>query len=315
MVKNNRVYGVLAIGAYMANFNADLSGYPKSTTDNTIFGSDKALKYPMKWLWQTQGEKVLYIKSMKISSDKSGKDEEAPGKMQPRDLNERYAQLFGELDEKIPSGKVLGNLFNTADVMNFGATFAEKKQNLSITGAVQINQGFNKYGNANVIAQDILSPFRNSNEKSDEKLATSIGTKIMTDEAHYVYSFSVNPDNYKGFIGLADDFEGYTIQAYEKFKSAAKIATTAFNTNSKCGCENELAIFIELKESSKLYLANLDRYVSVTKANDQIEYDISQLGEILSHHLDEIASVEIYATPYRVQVNTGSLSCAVQSIY
>lgn len=48
--------------------------------------------------------------------------------------------------------------------MNFGATFAEKKQNISITGAVQIGQGFNKYKKSNIETQDILSPFRNSNE-------------------------------------------------------------------------------------------------------------------------------------------------------
>ena len=315
MIKNNRVFGILAVGAYMSNFNADLSGYPKATTDNHIFGSDKALKYPMKRLWQTQGEKVLYLKSMKITTDKSGKEEEAPGKMQPRDLNERYTQLFGELDDKTPSGKVLGTLLSAVDVINFGATFAEKKQNISITGAVQINQGFNKYEDVNVITQDILSPFRNSNEDSGKKLATSIGTKIMTDEAHYVYSFSVNPENYKDFIGLADGFEGYTVEAYEKFKAAAKIASTAFNTNSKSGCENELALFIELKEESRLYLANLDRYVSVTKKDEKIIYDLGKLSEILEPHLNEIASIELFANPVRVQVNTGSLPCTVKSIF
>ena len=185
MKKTNRVYGILAVGAYMANFNADLSGYPKTTANNDIFGSDKALKYPMKRMWQMQGEPVLYIKSMKCDNDGEI--------MQPRDLNERYTYLFGPLDEGTPSKEVLANLFSAIDVMNFGATFAEKKQNISITGAVQINQGFNRFQGTNVLSQDILSPFRNSNEKSEGKLASTMGTKIVTDEAHYVYSFSVNP--------------------------------------------------------------------------------------------------------------------------
>ena len=308
MKKTNRVYGIIAIGAYMANFNADLSGYPKTTTNNDIFGSDKALKYPMKRMWMLQGDPVLYIKSMK-----SGEGGE---KMQPRDLNERYTHLFGALDEKTSSAEVLGKLFSAIDVMNFGATFAEKKQNISITGAVQINQGINRFfQNTNVLSQDILSPFRNSNEKSEEKLASSMGTKIVTDEAHYVYSFSVNPVNYEDFIGLADGFEGYTVEAYEKFKWAARVSSTAFNTNSKSGCENELSLFIELKEDSKLFLANLDRYVKVQKKDEHILYDLTKLAEILTLHQDEIQLIEMYRNPAAVEVDYASLPCAVKSIY
>lgn len=308
MRKTNRVYGILAVGAYMANFNADLSGYPKTTASNQIFGSDKALKYPMKRMWQMQGEPVLYIKSMKC--DEKSKN------MQPRDLNERYTYLFGALDEKTPSNEVLGKLFSAIDVMNFGATFAEKKQNISITGAVQINQGYNRFfQNTNVLSQDILSPFRNSNEKSEDKLASSMGTKIVTDEAHYVYSFSVNPENYADFIGLVDGFEGYTVEVYEKFKWAARVATTAFNTNSKSGCENELAVFIELKEDSQLFLANLDRYVVVQKKEEKVLYDLTKLEEVLAPHQEEIQSVEIYSNPVTVEVDYGTLRCSCYDIY
>lgn len=307
MIKTNRVYGIIAVGAYMANFNADLSGYPKATAGNQIFGSDKALKYPMKRMWQSQGDKVLYIKSMK--ADAAGE------KMQPRDLNERYTLLFDALDTKTATSEVLCNLFKAVDVMNFGATFAEKGQNISITGAVQINQGFNKYPQAQVLTQDILSPFRNSNEDSKGNLASSMGSKIMTDEAHYVYSFSVNPDNYKDFAGLAGDFQGYTAEAYEKFKYAARVATTAFNTNSKSGCENELALFVELKQDSRLYLANLDNYVTVDKADGKIVYDLTELEKALAPHLDEIAGIELYFNQIRVKVKYGSLPCVEKSIY
>ena len=63
----NRVYGVLGISSIMANWNADFTGYPKSMSDGTVYGSDKALKYPMKKMWDNEGKKVLYIKSMKFS--------------------------------------------------------------------------------------------------------------------------------------------------------------------------------------------------------------------------------------------------------
>ena len=54
---NKRVYGVLGISSIMSNWNADFSGFPKTTSDGNIFGSDKALKYPMKKMWENEGEK------------------------------------------------------------------------------------------------------------------------------------------------------------------------------------------------------------------------------------------------------------------
>ena len=57
---DKRVYGVIGISSIMANWNADFSGYPKSLSDGTIFGSDKALKYPMKKMWDNEGKKFIY---------------------------------------------------------------------------------------------------------------------------------------------------------------------------------------------------------------------------------------------------------------
>lgn len=45
---DKRVYGVLGISSIMANWNADFSGNPKTVENGDIYGSDKALKYPMK---------------------------------------------------------------------------------------------------------------------------------------------------------------------------------------------------------------------------------------------------------------------------
>ena len=87
-----RVYGVLGISSMMANWNADFTGYPKSMSDGTVYGSDKALKYTMKKMWENEGEKVLYIKSLRIS-DKTNT-------IVPRSLKERYEQIFEVEDLK-----------------------------------------------------------------------------------------------------------------------------------------------------------------------------------------------------------------------
>lgn len=298
----NRVYGVIGIKSIMANWNADFTGRPKSTGNGDIYGSDKALKYSEKKLWDSNGLKVLFFKSFKVeskevkektkSAEKSGEKIE---KIQPRDLAERYEQLFGKpINTKTPYNEVIKNLFSAIDVMNFGATFAEEGQNISITGAVQVGQGFNKYEDSRVEIQDILSPFRNSNEKSENADASTLGTKIMSDEAHYFYPFAVNPENYNCYLGLGiDGFDGYTKEAYDQFKEASLIGATALNTNSKMGCENEFALFIECKDGSKLYLPELSQFVSFTKGACKNIIDLSQL-DFLGNFINEIDVIEVY---------------------
>ena len=180
---NKRVYGVLGISSIMANWNADFTGYPKTISTGEIFGSDKAFKYPMKKQWDNNGEKVLYIKSMILSKDKDAVS------LVPRTLKERYEYLFGieDLSKCKDVSEVLKNLFTAVDVKNFGATFAEAKMNISITGAVQFGQGFNKSPESEAQEQQILSPFKDGTD-ADAKNST-LGTKIVSDEAHYFYPF------------------------------------------------------------------------------------------------------------------------------
>lgn len=41
---DKRVYGVLGVSSIMANWNADFSGYPKTTSNGDIFGSDQGFQ-------------------------------------------------------------------------------------------------------------------------------------------------------------------------------------------------------------------------------------------------------------------------------
>ncbi|MFR3182279.1 MAG: type I CRISPR-associated protein Cas7 [Clostridia bacterium] len=290
-MKMNRVYGVIGIKSRMSNWNADFTGRPKSTSDGSVFGSDKAFKYPIKKMWEVEGEKVLYVKSYKNEK----------GNFRARTLSERFEQLFKTEVKSIKDKKELVKyLFSATDVKNFGATFAEGSNNISITGAVQIGQGLNKYEDTTVEIQDILSPFVDSTKK-DTAQNTSIGKKIVSNEAHYFYPFSVNPENYDIYTKEIEDLEGYTREDYEKFKKGCLIAATAYNTNSKSGCENEFAIFVECKENSKLYLANLDQYIKFEKNDEGKDIiDISELEEILNEEKtkQEIEKVEIYYNSY-----------------
>ena len=294
-----RVYGVLGISSIMANWNADFTGYPKSMSDGTVYGSDKALKYPMKKMWNDEGKKVLYIKSMKFS--------EKDGSLVPKSLKERYEEIFNveDLKDSKDSKEVLTNLMSAVDVKNFGATFAEAKNNFSITGAVQFGQGFNKYEDTTAEEQQILSPFRDGSkdvEKNEEAKNSTLGTKITSNEAHYFYPFVINPMAYKELVTLGVT-EGYTEEDYQNFKRTALVATTSFATNAKEGCENEFALFVET--DAELYLPNLSEYIKFEKGEQKNVIDITSCAEILNQVKDRVKSIEIYFNPYTTELVNG----------
>lgn len=295
----NRVYGVLGISSIMANWNADFSGYPKSMSDGTVYGSDKALKYPMKKMWDNEGKKVLYIKSMKFS--------EKDGSLVPKSLKERYEEIFNVKDLKDikDSKEVLTNLMSAVDVKNFGATFAEAKNNFSITGAVQFGQGFNKYEDTTAEEQQILSPFRDGSkdsENTEEAKNSTLGTKITSNEAHYFYPFVVNPMAYRELVNLGVT-EGYTEEDYQNFKRTSLVATTSFATNAKEGCENEFALFVETE--ADLYLPNLSEYITFEKREKRNVIDISACAEIINELKDRMKNIEIYYNPYTTELVGG----------
>lgn len=281
-----RVYGIIGIKAKMANWNADFTGRPKSMSNGDIFGSDKALKYPMKKMWENEDKKVLYIKSWK----------EEKGLIVPNKLSERYSFLFSTKAKDEDTTQVMTNLFKCIDVKNFGATFAEEGKNISITGAVQFAQGFNKFDDTHIEVQDILSPFADST-KDDAKQST-LGTKVTVDEAHYFYGFSINPKAYDEYKTLLKDFKGYTEEDYNEFKKVALVGATAFNTNSKFGCENEFAVFVKCNKDD-VYLPNLSDYIDFD--SDARSIDLYRFEEIVKNSYE---NVEVYFNPYALKVKT-----------
>lgn len=247
---------------------------------------------------ENEGEKVLYVKNLKVDSGEGKKGETA---VRPKSLRERYDEIFEtNLKDEKDKTNVMKNLFKAIDVKNFGATFAEEKNNISITGAVQVGQGFNKYANTYIEEQQILSPFRDSSkdEKEGEASQSTLGTKIVSNEAHYFYPFVINPQVYRDFVKMGMT-EGYTEEDYKKFKDAALTSATFFNSNSKLGCENEFALFIEVKEG--YYLPELAQYVKFSKEKD---CDVIELGfdELINQFKDNILSVEIYYNTLNVKV-------------
>lgn len=280
MKMKKQIYGLIGVASLMGNWNSDFTGNPKMTLNGKIYGSDKALKYSFRNLWDTNGEDVLYFKSYKEN-------------LQPRELDERFELIFGSENKKEKKGskdlEVLKNLFGIVDVKQFGATFPSKKfGNLSILGAVQIGQGFNYFKNT-INTQEVLSPFKNSsNETADN---SSIGKMIMTDEAHYLYPFNINPNAYREYEKLGAT-EGYTEEDYKKFKETSLKSVTSLNSASKFGCYNEFALFVETDISTSL--PPMDIFVSYEKDENDKGTVTFNLGNVLEKVKGQIKKVEVY---------------------
>lgn len=299
-----RVYGVIGISSVMANWNADFSGFPKTTSGGETFGSDKALKYPMKKMWENEGKKVLYIKSMRLSKDGTA--------LIPRTLKERYEMLFQVEDLAACKDvkQLLSNLLSAVDVKNFGATFAEANNNISITGAVQFGQGFNKYEGTNPEEQQILSPFRDAKDAKEEAGNSTLGTKIVSNEAHYFYPFVINPMTYKEFEELGVT-EGYTQDDYQNFRRTALVSATSFATNSKEGCENEFALFVETDPDT--YLPNLSEYIVFEKAQKKNVIRM-ECGDFLKEFGESVRKIDVYYNPYTTELEGVSEQMTVYDI-
>jgi CRISPR-associated protein Csh2 len=284
----NRVFGCAIIKSVNANYNADFTHQPRTLPDGTVYATDKALKYSVRnYLAKHFGdEKIFYFKSL---------NEE----MQPRDLDQTYSKHFGEFPKK--EGKdgaikvrkqVLANLLTCADIRMFGGTFASKDANLSLHGTVQITHGVNRYPEGIIYSEQISSPFRNSNEKSADSMQTTLGTQFKLLEGHYVHHFSVNPRNLEDMAKQVES-DGLTTSDVEKLKEALRCGATFYDSAAKAGVENELLLWVQLKEGSKLVLPSLVDLVSISSER---VIDLSKVSELLSkeHIKAEVETIELY---------------------
>lgn len=281
----NRVFGCAIIKSVNSNYNADFSHQPRTLPDGTVYATDKALKYTVRnYLMKNWfDEKIFYFKS--LSQD-----------MQPRDLDQTYIRYFGEFpkaDKKDPSKArkyILENLLKCLDIRLFGGTFASGSGNLSLHGTTQITHGVNRFVEGIIYSEQISSPFRNSN--GAESMQTTLGTQFKLKEGHYVHHFSVNPRNLEDMAKAVNN-EGLLDTDILKLKEALRCGATFYDSSAKAGTENEVLLWIELKNDSKLVLPS---FVELIDINKDREIDFSKLKDLLSKDSvrSEIGKIEIF---------------------
>lgn len=313
----NRVYGCAVVKAINANYNADFSGQPRTLPNGTVYATDKAFKYTVKNYLKDvyQEEKILGFKRFKQDKE-----------FVPFSLMEAFCNLFPELMEitkkkqknddddagkdssesfklKGSKTKVAKALLSCIDVRTFGFTFAgkskDKKDNIAISihGPVQINFGVNLWKEAQKYTDQIMSPFRNPDDKSEDKQASTLGSQSRLDEGHYLHHFSINPQNLCDITSLAGDgCEKLTDEDIEKLKEAMRRGATWYDSASKAGCENEMLVWVLLKEGSKIVLPNFTDLITLKdeKEEGKCVYDFAKLKSVLEKVSNEIDSIDVF---------------------
>lgn len=289
----NRVYGVAVVKAINSNYNADFSGQPRRLPNGKVYATDKAFKYTVKNYLKNvfNKEKVFYFKSLNEN-------------LNPISLDESYKKHFGSYPtgtgkdkDKVTKNSVALNLLSCIDIRLFGATFAGET-NISLHGPVQVNHGVNIWHEDNVFTEQITSPFSNkANDPDAEKGMTTIGRQSKLEEGHYVHHYSINPQNLSEIADLAGtEAKRLSIDDIEKLKEGMRRGATWYDSASKAGCENELLLWVQVKEGSKIVLPNFTSLIEIckTKKDGRVVYNFEKVTGIIVKNSSDIERIEIY---------------------
>ena len=292
-----RVYGCAIVKAINSNYNADFSGQPRTLSDGIVYATDKAFKYSIKKYLKDAYENVdvFYMKTLNDN-------------LNPRSLDERYENLFGPISKEEAKKKkkeIAKNLLSCLDVKLFGATFTSGSTSVSVHGPVQINHGINIWKDNYIYSEQITSPFRNeaSNKASNtdddpdtENSMTTIGRQSRLEEGHYLHHFSVNPGNLDDISEIVCEGVKLNDADIDKLKVGMRRGVTWYDSASKAGCENEMLVWVELKEGSKLVLPSFATLINLEeeKENGKCVYDFEALTNKLEDIKSSVESVEVY---------------------
>lgn len=311
---NNRVFGCAIVKAINSNYNADFSGLPRTLPNGKVYATDKAFKYSMRNLIKNfyPEQTVFYFKTLNE-------------KMNPISLNETYIKYFGDFpkEEKGTKGKgtkgiIAKNLLSCIDIRLFGATFAGQT-NISIHGPVQIGHGLNIWNENNIYTEQITAPFSNkSNDSEAEKGMTTIGRQSKLEEGHYVHAFSINPNNLKQIQSLAGEGAQFiSDKDIIVLKEAMRQGVSLYDSSAKAGSDNELLLWVELQEGSKLILPSFTELIDCKseKHNNSVVYDFTKITSLLNRFSKEIKTIELYINSQSVVVENAPDNTNVYEIF
>jgi len=263
--------GVVVVNAKNASFNAGFDGLPRRLPTGRIFATDKALKYCIReYLSKDEPVFVQRTKEFHEIKDKAVVQRYLT-------LRENYCKKCGK--ENIPKDEraIIDDLKQFIDIRLFGVVFAVDS-NISITGPCQINYGINRFEGSNIFSSEILSPYRNPNEKSKDAQQTTIGEESRADDVYYVYDICLNMNSAeKQGIEIAKN-------DIDKLKNALKYSVGEVTSTTMFGCETVSMLWFENKDDQ--IFNNLNSLVEVYESDGGVIVDYSKVTKLVEGNIN-----------------------------
>lgn len=272
--------GLVVVNAKNANFNAGFDGLPRRLPTGRIFATDKALKYCIRE-YLSKNEPVFVQRTKKPHENKDGS-------IVQRYLTLKENYLLKCNKESIPKDEmtIIDDLKGFIDIRLFGVVFAVDS-NISLTGPCQINYGINRFEGSNIFSSEILSPYRNPNDKSKDAQQTTIGEESRADDVYYVYDICLNMNSAKKQgIEVSDD-------DIEKLKDALKYAVGEVTSTTMFGCETISMLWFENKDDR--IFNNLNSLVEIYESDGEMIVDYSKVIKQIEGNINK-DSIEQYSS-------------------
>lgn len=276
---NNMSYnGIVVVNAKNANFNAGFDHLPRRLPNGNIYATDKALKYCIRD-YLSNSEPVFVQRTKEFYTDKDGVETQRYLTLKENYLNKCKKETM-EKNERI----IIEDLLKFIDVRLFGVVFAVDS-NISLTGPCQINYGINRFDKSSIFSSNILSPYRNSNEKSKDSQQTTIGEESRADDVYYVYDVCLNINSAKKQgIEITDS-------DIEKLKNALKYSVAEVTSTTMFGSETVSMLWFENKHNR--IFNNLNSLVDIYNSERGVIVDYSKVMELVKIDITE-DSIEMY---------------------
>jgi len=270
--------GIVVVNAKNANFNAGFDGLPRRLPTGRIFATDKALKYCIRE-YLSKTEPVFVQRTKEFHDGKDGVRVE-----RYLTLKENYLKKCNK--EEMPKDEevIINDLKGFIDIRLFGVVFAVDS-NISMTGPCQINYGVNRFEGSNIFSSEILSPYRNPNEKSKDAQQTTIGEESRADNVYYVYDVCLNTNS--------AERQGIEVTDGDiaKLKNALKYAVGDVTSTTMFGCETVSMLWFKNKDDR--IFNNLNSLVAISESDDGVVVDYSTVMKLVLADID-IDSLEEY---------------------
>jgi len=272
--------GIVVVNAKNANFNAGFDGLPRRLPTGRIFATDKALKYCIRE-YLSKNEPVFVQRTKEFHDGTGGARVE-----RYLTLKENYLKKCNKEEMPKDEGVIINDLKGFTDIRLFGVVFAVDS-NISMTGPCQINYGINRFEGSNIFSSEILSPYRNPNEKSKDAQQTTIGEESRADDVYYVYDVCLNMNSAeRQGIEVTDD-------DIEKLKNALKYAVGDVISTTMFGCETVSMIWF--KNNDDRIFNNLNSLVEISESDGTVTVDYSKVMELVLADIDT-DSLEEYSS-------------------